>query len=297
MPELKFLNRSEIDEIKWDSCVDSALYNSVYGYSWYLDAITDQNWSAVILEDYKAVFPLPWRKKYGIFYIYQPFFCQQLGIFSSVSDLNTDDFVLAIPKKFKRIHLQLNHYYPHNLKTREHPNYILNLNQSYKELRTNFKQDAIKNLKKSEKKQFQYDENIPVSQVIDIHRNFWGSKEDALSQADYQRFELACKYAKNRNRLLTIAVGDADTILGASIFMQANRRLHYLVSAPTDAGRVYSIMHAIVNYVIEKYSEQDILLDFEGSKIPEVASFYKKWGSTVEQYYEVKINKYSIFNI
>jgi hypothetical protein len=54
----------------------------VYAYSWYLD-IVSPGWDALVKDDYKSVMPLTWRKKYGIKYLYQPFFTQQLGVFSS----------------------------------------------------------------------------------------------------------------------------------------------------------------------------------------------------------------------
>jgi hypothetical protein len=50
-------------------------------------------------------------------------------------------------------------------------------------------------------------------------------------------------------------------------------------------GRAIGIMHGIINWVIQKYEGENVLLDFEGSSIPSVASFYKKFGATEFPYF------------
>ena len=41
----------------------------IYAYSFYLDTMA-KHWDAFILNDYEAVMPLTWNKKYGITYYY-----------------------------------------------------------------------------------------------------------------------------------------------------------------------------------------------------------------------------------
>ena len=75
-----YITYQQIDKSKWDNCIDTAANGLVYGYSFYLDAMA-KHWDALVLDDYEAVMPLTWRKKFGIRYLYQPAFTQQLGIF------------------------------------------------------------------------------------------------------------------------------------------------------------------------------------------------------------------------
>ena len=76
MPELRYLKHKNIDPVKWDQCISKSLSENIYGYHWYLNAVADYQWDAIVMDDYNAVFPLPVRKKFGLPYIYQPFFCQ-----------------------------------------------------------------------------------------------------------------------------------------------------------------------------------------------------------------------------
>ncbi len=42
-----------------------------------------KQWDALVWNDYEAVMPLTWNRKYGIAYLYQPFLTAQLGVFGN----------------------------------------------------------------------------------------------------------------------------------------------------------------------------------------------------------------------
>jgi hypothetical protein len=46
------------------------------------------------------VMPLPWKKKYGIYYLTQPFLTAQLGVFGKmITPVILEDFLNAIPSR------------------------------------------------------------------------------------------------------------------------------------------------------------------------------------------------------
>ncbi|MEI7803415.1 MAG: hypothetical protein WCI97_12250, partial [Bacteroidota bacterium] len=77
-----YLKHAEIDKTKWDHCVKNSINHLPYCYSWYLDVVSP-GWEALISGAYKYIFPLTHRRKARINYLYQPYFTQQLGLFSS----------------------------------------------------------------------------------------------------------------------------------------------------------------------------------------------------------------------
>ena len=81
-----FVKRNQIDEEKYNNCIATSLQSRMYAYSWYLDIVAD-NWNVLVLDDYEAVMPLPFHKKFLISYISQPFFTQQLGVFSILTTI------------------------------------------------------------------------------------------------------------------------------------------------------------------------------------------------------------------
>ena len=82
MPAIQYLKRSGIDTAKWNACIDAASNGLIYGYSFYLDTMS-KHWDALVMGDYTAVMPLTWKSKYGIHYLYQPFFAASLGVFGN----------------------------------------------------------------------------------------------------------------------------------------------------------------------------------------------------------------------
>src|ERR1700759_1778470 len=79
MPEamISYLSHSDIDKLRWDACISHAQYSIIYGYSWYLDMVSP-GWDALVDDDYQSVFPLTWKKKFGLYYLSQPNFAQHL---------------------------------------------------------------------------------------------------------------------------------------------------------------------------------------------------------------------------
>jgi hypothetical protein len=85
---IQHLTHAEIDKVKWDACIDKAGNGLIYGHSVYLNKMCNGQWDALVMGNYETVMPLTRRKKWGIYYLYQPAFTQQLGIFSITKPMN-----------------------------------------------------------------------------------------------------------------------------------------------------------------------------------------------------------------
>lgn len=283
----RYVKHDNIDFNLWDACIESSTVGSIYAYSWYLNALCDHQWDAMIYGNYEAVFPLPKRKKFGLEYVYHPFFCQQLGLFHAHNKhFSVADCIEAIPRKFVRVHLQL-HAASHGIPCfRNRTNYVLNLNATAEELHKSFNKDALQNLKRCADSAIEYRLSTNAELVINLHKSQWGILDTKVKEADCLRFLKACNEAQDRGLLKVYEAWKQDDLLGAGLFIQAPKRLHYLVSGPTAMGRKLSIMHGIILHGIQQHAGKNILLDFEGSDIPGVAVFYKKWGAVPEIYCE-----------
>lgn len=293
--KIRYIKHQQIDHGKWDRAIDNSIAPLIYAYAWYLDGITGRQWDGLVYGDYEAVFPLPWKRKYFLKYIYQPYFCQQLGMFAKKGfRLSNADFIRKIPKVFILIDLQLNLYAGNNnLEGRLKNNYRLDLNVPYAELYKNYSQDVRNNLKKIEKSGVKFVIDISLDKVIEINRNAWGEMNPGIREHHYQQFRDNCVRAKERGALLTIGAMLDNELIGAALLFKTPGNLFYVISGKTDIGKRTGIMNGIVNKVIEMHAQSAITLDFEGSEIEGVAYFYKKFGSTSFPYMHIK--KYNLF--
>ena len=77
---IRYLTHNQIDTQRWDECIAQSPDGLVYAWSWYLDVV-HPDWEALVEDDYGAVMPLTGNKKFGINYLFQPFFTQKFGVF------------------------------------------------------------------------------------------------------------------------------------------------------------------------------------------------------------------------
>ena len=99
---ITYITHKDIDITKWDTCLSLSFNKLIYAQRFYLDQMAS-NWDALVLNDYEAIMPLSWRKKWGFKYLYQPAFTQQGGVFSMCPlDVQTlSEFMAKAISKFK----------------------------------------------------------------------------------------------------------------------------------------------------------------------------------------------------
>ena len=68
-------------------------------------------------------------------------------------------------------------------------------------------------------------------------------------------------------------------------------RIYYLTPVSNKEGKEKRAMFAILDYVIGKYADTGLILDFEGSQIPGVARFFAGFGAKPITYFHLKENR------
>jgi len=58
-------------------------------------------------------------------------------------------------------------------------------------------------------------------------------------------------------------------------------------------GRNSGASHLMIDLFIQEHSERKLLLDFEGSDLEGIATFYRGFGATEEKYPGIKLNNLS----
>ena len=295
---IKFINHADIDKVKWDACIQQASNSLIYGYSWYLD-IAAPHWNAVILGDYDAVMPLPTNKK--IFTMaYQPFFTQQLGIFFKEkfkTQANTIDFFAQIPAHYKYINICLNEQNEtgsngkFNYQLKKRTNYLLHLHLPYQKLFNSFNDHNRRNVKKAVKNNLIITDALP-NNVVDFYIEHKGATTEKVNIADYDRLKLLLNEAHKNGMLLCKQINNQQgEPLTLAAFYIHNNRIIYQVGASNKNGRELRAMYFLFDNLIATYSEQNMVLDFEGSDIESVGRFFKNFGALFVPYHRLIANR------
>ena len=294
---IHYLKHTDINKLKWDKCILSSSQSLLYAESWFLD-IVSPGWEALIKDDYKSVFPLTKRKKFGINYLFQPFFTQQLGLFSgeaNISENEVKEFISAIPKKFKLIEIQLNIFnhlssfnsFSINQKLTCH----LSLSGAYEKIRENYSENLLRNIKKSITSGIETTKNVEPEDIISLFRLNKGLEISKLKVGDYKTFLKLLSEAKSRNLLDCRGILNSNgNLIAGCLFLKSRYSYIFLFSAANKEAKETGAMSLLIDSFIKEHSKEDNILDFEGSMDVNLARFYKSFGSKEVVYLQILKN-------
>jgi len=293
---IKYLERDDISDQKWDNCISRSFNGMIYGYTWYLDIVAG-NWAALVENDYESVFPLPYKKKLGISYIYQPFFTQQLGLFSRnlVSNEKVREFLHAIPSHFKRIDLNLNTLNKCEGKLFDYApqlNHELDLINSYRTIHENYSTNLKRNIKKAGNAGLTIMKNIKPDGIVRLFRENRGSEIRHLRENDYLTLKrLIYTSIYKRKAQLLAAYNETNELVAGVVFLISNKKAIFIFSGMSEEGRNKGAMPLLIDSFIKNNSGKHLTFDFDGSNDENLARFYKSFGSKECFYYRVSINR------
>lgn len=107
MLDLQHIKHKDILRSRWDQAILASEVPTVFAHSYFLDA-TSPGWDALMINDYETVFPLTWKRKFGILYLPQPYFTGQLGVFGKIDSAREQLCYNYISGKYKLIEIELN---------------------------------------------------------------------------------------------------------------------------------------------------------------------------------------------
>ena len=294
---IRFLKHNMIDKERWDKCIDKSFNGNIYAWSWYLDIIHPQ-WDALVENDYDRVMPLTASRKLGISYMFQPFFTQQLGVFSKsqLSKEDIDRFIEAIPNQYRLVKYKLNSYNKVDYLSENilsHRNIELDLIYDYQHLYNRYNNNTKRNLAKAESAGLSINSGIYPETIIELFKNNRGKDVKHWGDKEYDRLVHLIHTAISKECCLTYGVNNLDgkTISGA-VFMFSHDRIIFLFSGSDDASKDKHGLTMILDNVIREFSETQYTLDFEGSDNDGLARFYKGFGGEEVFYPELRINNF-----
>ena len=290
---ITYLTHEHIDLKRWDACIAQASNGLVYAWSWYLD-IVHPGWDALVEmegDKYLSVMPITHKRKCFVNYLCQPFFVQQLGVFSldPVTPETTQAFLKAIPRKYRLVEIRLNESNPLEATVPGvglHRNHLLDLNQNYETLYSQYHENTKRNIKKSSKYGLQMVECVSIQKVIQLFLNDRGAQVKHWGDAEYARLERlsAAAIASSNAFVYGVKSSDNDEIICGALFMVSHGRITFLFSGNSPAGKEVQAMTFLMDQVIGKHSGQPFIFDFEGSDDNDLARFYQGFGGTPVSY-------------
>lgn len=293
---IRFINHTDINKSKWDECIENAFNKNFFSYSAILD-ILSPNWNALIADDYSAVFPLTGRKKYGINYLYQPFFISFFDLYCNDEKTYkrfTKDILINIPTLYKYIDISIAPALKNNNDSfifNELRYQALEILQPTENIKKKFSDNTIRNIKKAEKAKLQ----ISTAESVETHvKNFkkeFNKKLKVFSEKDYLNMKKLLQYLQKQQRAIIVSAESNKVPCAWASFIFCNNNIVYFKSSANESGKKNGAIHFIINHIIETYGDKYNMLDFYGSNVETVMRFNKGFGANDYIYYKAKKNK------
>lgn len=283
---IEFRTREQINNTAWNDLIKRSSNGLVYAHTDLLDQLSP-GWNALVLGNYEAVMPMTYRKKYGIRYLFQPPFLQQLGIFGKVDEQILKDFIDTARLNFRFAEICLN--YSNTLNgTTARQNFIIHLHKPYEAIETAFSTAHSKNLKRAANAGLRYEQSNSFENNIRENYQLYGRRFDPVTRSGYHALIEITR--QNQGHFLSREVWKDDELQASSVCLFDGRRIYFILSSVTEAGKKNQANHFLVDHIIREFSGRDIVLDFEGSDIPGIAEFYSGFGAVDQPYYFLKWN-------
>ncbi len=290
---IRLVTREELDVEKYNACIQASIQSSVFGFSWYLDVVAD-NWSVFVLNDYEAVMPVPWRKKFFIKYVYHPFWVIQLGLFSKEAE-DENEFLIELFSEFKYVNLRMNSknlFSMFHAFQKQKQLQFIRLQSNYESLTTVYNRNRKRELKKANKLDLTEKWNDNPKKLIDLFKENVGKRVRKLKDEDYLRLYKLMNVCleKKKGELLTIYDKENKLISGA-FFLKDTNKVTELVCSSNFKNRDNGGNTFMNDRAIFKYERNFDVFNFGGSSMKNIAKYYQSFGAENEHYIELHYNK------
>lgn len=294
---VEYVRYKDIDKEKWDACIDNSVNSLIYGKSFYLDNLA-QNWDGIILNDYEAVMPLTWKKKWGIRYLYQPSFIQQTGIFfkKKLTPAIFNAFFKLLEDNFKFAEIALNYENSLVLKNSSYnilqrTNYIIPLDKYTGGADEFYHPHFAKSLRRIKKFNLSYEASVDFNSVISLYQQLYSLKILSVAETEIKGLKKICKLlVKNNSLIIRQAFSSENNLLAVALILKDAKRLYNIISCITPEGKKLEANYFLYDQLINEFSNDGLILDMEGSDKKGIAAFYKKFNPETENYFQLKIN-------
>ncbi|MCF0052370.1 GNAT family N-acetyltransferase [Dyadobacter sp. LJ53] len=301
------IERTQICDASWNDHIRKSLQCVIYAQTFYLDIVCE-NWKALVwpnIQHPEIVMPLPMRRKFGFTTIYQPLFCQYLGLFTlkPLAEFEIGSFIRFLSEEFS--YISAYHFNPENsvrmssiasavsdfqfVKNHTH---WLHIRGNYGQVHSGYSQDRKRNLKRSKALNWCIQKSADINPLITLFAE--NQTERIPGGVDPNAFvrlkTLFGVLNAGGHAEVYHAIFNGQIDAGILIVEFAGRAI-YLFNAADRVGRRGNARTLMLDQYFRDCNGRMLTFDFESPEVSSIASFYSSFGSTPVSFYAISKNE------
>lgn len=287
MQNIRIIKNEDIDTVLWDRCITRAKNGDVFGYSWFLDSVSHK-WSSIVLDNYKAVMPLPVNYFLGMPFIKNYKFQNKTDIYSrnELSDKIKNEFIIKAKSisKFVYISTENKFFLNHSSKSKTFYSRKLDLIRPYKQFSNNYNKFTIKQLYDSESSKIFFNTGIlpnGITLLSSLTKTLKKKEIDALRRLS------AVSMRKNLGQIYG-AFNENNRLIAAILFISSHFKVNIIYAVQTKEAESKKALYGLIDFYIKQHSEKALTLDFFGMRHFS-ENFFSETGAVKYPWYNFKI--------
>ncbi len=287
--EIKVIDSDSIDQIKWSKMLlRTPELIAQYSEYWFLTTISDK-WQAYVYGDYQSAFPCVYKTRYGIKIMYQPFFSRGFSLLGNQDQDLLNKIIMLVNERFSLIRFNSEEIIQDFGFQKTSMKYqLLSLNRSYEEIFDNYATNAKRILKK--KPNVDIKETNNTLGFIELFKDKIGVKL-GYKPSNYDSLGELIDQGLGNGTFKLFSLASHNKNYGYACFYFYRNTVNYIKGVLNDDGKNDGAMYVMFDYLIRTYAGTDKVLDFGGSNINGVATFYRKFGADNKTYYSYEKNQ------
>ena len=163
-------------------------------------------------------------------------------------------------------------------------------------MRHYYNENTKRNLKKCDKLGVEISENLSREEFLDFFRKNIDEQLGILTEKEYQKISQIIRLHKFPYFIpIIISAYVNGKLCATAFFIKTTDRIFYLFGVSNQEGKETLAMFRIIDFVIRKFAKKNVVLDFEGSNIPNIARMYHGFGAKSYSYDTLIINRLPFF--
>lgn len=289
---IRRLKYHEIDWDKYQKCLENSEQRKYSAEKKFLDATADKNWEVLIYNDYEAIMPITFIKRFGFKIIVNPKLTQQLGIFSIKDSINLNEkFLKYFEKNYNIWYYAFNekNRFKTNLKTKK--NFVIEKN-SYEFVRQNYSPKRKRKLRLNPGvlEHAEIKENIKFSaSKIFILKNMIG----ADNKKDKGHFIKIIEVFSENNLLDFYGFYFQGELINLVAIYQDKKTSVLLGTYNTKDKVKLNGASNLIDFAIKKNIESKNF-DFEGGDLPNMEEYFRGFRAEQKNYVVIEQSKLNL---
>ncbi len=302
------IERGQIEDAVWNDFIARSPQAAPYGCTWYLDVVWP-GWKAIVVSEkgqWLAAMPYKISKKYGIAYVFNPPFCQYVGIFFGQVEKKNATLTFALKKRLVKAIVEAlpTEMRVYNVKFAPEFDYPLPFHWAGFELSARYsywldnQQDRAGIFKNFEERTRTYinkavKSGLAVQPIEDIEAIVGLATERNNYQFDAPLLKKLWAALRQQQTGVALEVRDTDGQLHAGlIYVQFQNKIILLFTSLDTAFGQQGGMPLAIWRVIESAGQEVQVIDFEGSMLEPVEHFFRGFGTRPVPYLQIQKNTF-----